>query len=273
MKLLDKNFEEIPVRLNGEIELFKKTKILKTGDALIDEFLSLESTLPIMIAGSPYTGKTTLAISIASSTIAEGKKVFYIDTEYGFSGTRLKQICKARSLDENNITRNMKVLRIDNLDLLFRYVKYACRRYDLIIIDSISRPIIKEMNKQIMKEGKTDEKILIKAYNLLHEAIVELSEREKSIMFTNEIIPKIEKEDVFYTLKLSFNKLAVLAKIIIGMIMRKGRRFMYIERHSFKPSVYEYPVFIEYKIDDSGIRYLNKVYIERDKISYYVEVY
>lgn len=266
------SIKEIPIKLGNEIDIFEEKRGLYTGDERLDNFLNLQQGIPIMIAGEAYTGKTTLAMSISLETLSRGGRVFYVDSEYGVLGKRITQMCSNRNIKTDLVRKRMRVLRINRLGDLSKYLRYASTKYDLVVIDSISRLIINDSRLNI-NDFRSLENSVTKAYNILSESVTNLVKRNGSLIIVNEVIPKAEGKDAFYTLKLSLGKLTVLTKIIICMIMKKGKRLLYLERHPFKASIYEEPLFIEYKITNKGIKYIGRVYVERDIIHYYVDVY
>lgn len=71
-----------------------QVKKIPTGTKAIDELLDggYETDAITTIYGPAGSGKTNLAILAAVEMAKQGKKVVYIDTEGGFSVTRLKQI-------------------------------------------------------------------------------------------------------------------------------------------------------------------------------------
>jgi len=67
---------------------------ISTGSYDLNKWLygGYEKGIITMIAGSPGSGKTNMAILVACSQAKKGNKVIYIDTERGFSTDRVKQI-------------------------------------------------------------------------------------------------------------------------------------------------------------------------------------
>lgn len=67
---------------------------ISTGSYDLNKWLygGYEKGIITMIAGSPGSGKTNMAILVACSQAKKGNKVIFIDTERGFSTDRVKQI-------------------------------------------------------------------------------------------------------------------------------------------------------------------------------------
>jgi len=70
------------------------TKRISTGTEFVDELLEggYEADAITTIYGPAGAGKTNLALLAALETAQEGKKVVFMDTEGGFSVSRLKQL-------------------------------------------------------------------------------------------------------------------------------------------------------------------------------------
>jgi DNA repair protein RadB len=73
---------------------FEKVERVSTGSYDLNKWLygGYEKGIITMIAGSPGSGKTNMAILAACSQAKKGNKVIFIDTEGGFSTDRVKQI-------------------------------------------------------------------------------------------------------------------------------------------------------------------------------------
>jgi len=67
---------------------------ISTGSYDLNKWLygGYEKGIITMLAGSPGSGKTNMAILVACSQAKKGNKVIFIDTERGFSIERVKQI-------------------------------------------------------------------------------------------------------------------------------------------------------------------------------------
>lgn len=67
---------------------------ISTGSYDLNKWLygGYEKGIITMIAGSPGSGKTNMAILVACSQAKKGNKIIFIDTERGFSTERVKQI-------------------------------------------------------------------------------------------------------------------------------------------------------------------------------------
>lgn len=266
---------EIVVRRMGEVDLLEENEhTLETGDSEIDEFLSLEVGVPIMVFGTAFVGKTTLCTSIAVSAISNGHRVLYIDSERGLSIRRLRTISRARHIDWNLIRRGLKVMRIYDIETIVKYVEEAYEdHFDLVIIDSMSRPFLRELHARSL--GELENKYELLAHNIYSRLAYisdRLIEEDKSLIFVSESKYNRRKDNKFYVPPVPFPAISVIAKIGIGMFLKNGRRYMFIERHSSRPAVYESNEFLEFRIVENGLEYVSRVCIEKDRLSYYLPV-
>ena len=73
---------------------FEKVERISTGSYDLNKWLygGYEKGIITMIAGSPGSGKTNIAILTSCSQAKKGNKIIFIDTEGGFSPDRVKQI-------------------------------------------------------------------------------------------------------------------------------------------------------------------------------------
>lgn len=136
-----------------------QVKKIPTGTKAIDELLDggYETDAITTIYGPAGAGKTNLAILAAVEMAKQGKKVVYIDTEGGFSVTRLKQIDpdfkkilgKIIFLTPTNFAEQKK-----NMERLKNLVN---DKIGLIVVDTISmlyrlerrEEDIREINKEL----------------------------------------------------------------------------------------------------------------------------
>jgi len=113
---------------------------ISTGSEILDEFLEggYEKDAITTIYGPSGCGKTNLLVLAAVSTARKNKKVIYIDTEGGFSITRLKQICPEYEEIIPNILF-LKPTTFEEQKQCFAKLKRIVNdKIGLIIIDTIS---------------------------------------------------------------------------------------------------------------------------------------
>lgn len=131
-----------------------QVKKIPTGTKAIDELLDggYETDAITTIYGPAGAGKTNLAILAAVDMAKQGKKVIYIDTEGGFSVTRLKQIDpdfkkildKIIFLTPTNFAEQKK-----NMERLKNLVN---DKIGLIVVDTISMLYRLERNEEDIRE-------------------------------------------------------------------------------------------------------------------------
>ncbi len=125
---------------------FTEGKILKyvdrklsTGCIPIDDLLGggIDRGSITQLYGAPASGKTNIALSAAAETVAEDKKVVYIDTE-GISIDRFHQLVREKG-DPYELGENLIISEVHNFEeqsaAIKRVVEFAAD-VDLIVLDS-----------------------------------------------------------------------------------------------------------------------------------------
>ncbi len=113
---------------------------ISTGSDVFDKLLDggYEDDIVTTIYGPAGSGKTLVCLLAAISVVKRGKKVIYIDSEGGFSVTRLKQL----SGDYKVVFENIFFLKPTNFNeqkKVFDKIKNMINeKIGLIIVDSIS---------------------------------------------------------------------------------------------------------------------------------------
>jgi DNA repair protein RadB len=184
----------------------KYTRIEKvsTGSYDFNKWLygGYESDIITMIAGSPGSGKTNLAILASCSQAKKGNKVIFVDTEGGFSVERVKQIVGKENIDE--ILSNILILNCTNFEeqkkafvTLLRQVKKE-QKIGLIIVDGMAMLYRLELGDAI-KSGE-DEKIKEVNREVAKQmrSLAELSRKEKiPVLITNQVYSEFLSEEDF----------------------------------------------------------------------------
>ena len=160
----DLNIDKVFNLLNSTFSM------IKTGSKDLDEFLGgYEKGKSYLVYGEASTGKTTLAI-LAAVEQAKNKKVFFIDTENGFSVERVKQITdenvldnifvlKARDFDEqedriNEVIKIVEKLNIDVLiiDTIGIHYRKRVREGNYKLVNSRLKKMMEKLN-EVKKYG------------------------------------------------------------------------------------------------------------------------
>lgn len=115
-------------------------KTISTGIPFLDTFLEggYETDAITTIFGPAGSGKTNLALLAAVGLAEKDKKVLFIDTEGGFSITRLKQLCADHKKVLTNIIFMKPVSFNEQTRSFERLSTIVQKSIALIIIDTIS---------------------------------------------------------------------------------------------------------------------------------------
>jgi DNA repair protein RadB len=127
------------MHLKDETTDLSMARKLSSGVDFIDALLDggYERDAITTIYGPAGAGKTNLAVLAAVHAAKKGKKVVFIDTEGGFSVTRLKQLC----VDHKKVLQNVIFLNPTSFDEQKRAFEklpsLISKKISLIIIDTI----------------------------------------------------------------------------------------------------------------------------------------
>ena len=160
---------------------------IKTGSLRLDLNLGggIKTGHPIMIYGNFSTGKTTIALHLASQAQKINRKVYYIDLEHALDKSLMQTIPE---LDLKNIT----VIRphdaeeaLNDIDKLLRVGQPL-----YIVVDSVSALVPKKELEGDMEDQEmgTQAKLLSKAMRKLTPFI---SKSQSTVVFINQIREKM----------------------------------------------------------------------------------
>ncbi|HIG96277.1 TPA: DNA repair and recombination protein RadB [Candidatus Woesearchaeota archaeon] len=165
---------------------------LSTGDVLFDEFLQGGYEIDVIstIFGPSGSGKTNLCLISLVATIKAGKKVIFIDTEGGFSLSRLEQIAP----DFRTFLDNILILKPTN----FQEQKRAFEKLQQVVDDRVGLIIVDGVSMLYRLElGKTDD--VYHVNRELGQQIGMLTEiaRKKDIpiLLTNQVYSSFDEQD------------------------------------------------------------------------------
>ncbi len=113
---------------------------VSSGSAVLDGLLGggYESDVVTTIYGPAGSGKTTACLMASVSVATRGKKVIFIDTEGGFSGARLGQLCR----EPGKVLPNILFLKPTNFEeqkkCIERLKSMISQKIGLVVVDTIT---------------------------------------------------------------------------------------------------------------------------------------
>lgn len=168
---------------------------ISTGSFDLNEWLDggYEKDIITMIAGPPGCGKTNLAILASCSQANSGNKVFFIDTEGGFSIERVKQIVGE---DYEKILENILLLEPTNFEeqkkcfsQLLKEVKAG--HVNLIVVDGMAMLYRLELGDAIKTEDTEEIRGVNREVAKQMRALAEISRKQKiPVIITNQVYGK-----------------------------------------------------------------------------------
>ena len=249
----------------------EKGKELSTGDKLIDNFLQLRTGLPILVFGAAFTGKTTFCLQLSIHAAIENQKTYYLDTEGGVFPKRIIKIVDNINVKYEKIKKYIYFYRIYELkDFFKRLNELANIENSILVIDSLSRILFKELYASRKEElEKKYSNIIKRTYSLLAQIADKFYKNNSTLIFVSETKYSSKKGRI--SLSIPFPSLLVISKYAIGFFINKGRRYMFIQRHPFKPSVYEEKVMLEFTIEDKGLKSIGLVEASGENLAYIIQ--
>lgn len=185
------------------------------------------------IFGSPSSGKSNVALTLAVNVAKRNRKVIYIDTEGGISIDRIKQIS---GLDFSKVANNIMVLeptdflqQSENLRSIEVWLRKHHDDVDLIILDSAvalyrvddmkSYKLSKELRKQIQLLSN-----LARIYDI-------------AVIITNQIYATFDEEEGNDVKPVGGDILEYISKVIIKLERgeESNRRIATLKRHRSLP--------------------------------------
>ena len=219
---------------------------ISTGSFDLNKWLygGYEKDVITMIAGSPGSGKTNLAILAACSQARNQNKVLFIDTEGGFSTERVKQIVGENYKD---YLKNILLLEPTNFseqkDILDKILtKIKNNHVKLIIIDSMAMLYRLELGGN--RESKDDQKIknLNKDVAKQMRVLAEIARKQKiPILITNQVYSDfVSFEDLQKGVQKTTNIVGgdlfkYWSKCIIELKNENGKRKAILLKHRSQP--------------------------------------
>lgn len=154
--------------------------MIKTGCAELDSVTRGFSEEINCVYGPASSGKTTLALMASIETAKNNGKILFLDTENGFSVERFKQLAGE---DYSKLLERVFVIRANSFNEQCKKIKEALKmasKFNLIIVDSISKYYRREVHRDAQKTNKE----LDKQMNIFSQII---QDYKIPILLTNQI--------------------------------------------------------------------------------------
>jgi DNA repair protein RadB len=172
---------------------------ISTGSFDLNKWLygGYEKGIITMLAGSPGSGKTNMAVLAACSQAKKGNKVIFIDTERGFSVDRVKQIVGENYQD---IIKNIFLAEPSNFEEQKKFFavlndKLKKEQVSLVVVDSMAMLYRLEI-AEARKEGEE----LIRSVNgevaKQMKLLAEISKKQDiPVIITNQVYEEFQSEE------------------------------------------------------------------------------
>lgn len=151
-----------------------------------------------MIAGSPGSGKTNLAILVACSQAKKGNKVLFVDTEGGFSVERVKQIVGE---EYDKVLENILLMSPTSFDeqkKCFANVLDKMKKgyFGLIIVDSMAMLYRLELGDAQKSGNSENVKKTNREVAKQMRILAEIARKKKiPVLITNQVYNAFQSED------------------------------------------------------------------------------
>lgn len=170
---------------------------IPTGSAELDKWLhgGYETDIVTTFYGPAGSGKTNFCVMAAARQAFHGHKVIYIDTEGGFSITRLNQIAPmaSKNIILFKVTRFYEQCKV--FDKLQEFIKKT--NVSLIIVDSITMLYRLEMSEANQEKDQEKIKIINRALVKQLRILTEIARKKNiPVLVTNQVYSEfLPKED------------------------------------------------------------------------------
>jgi len=235
---------------------------ISSGSYDVNKFLfgGYEKDIITTIYGPGGSGKSNLCMIVAVSLAKKGKKVFFIDTEGGFSTDRFKQIHKGGKEEIEGDLQNIFLLKPTNFseqeaafEKLLQHLKKETLA--LIIIDSIAMLYRLELGTAIT--AKDDKKIAEVNRNLANQlrTLNEIARKKNiPVIITNQVYAQFQEDltDKNFEKKVSMvggDLLKYWSKCLIELSGNNFKRKLTLQKHRSLPVK-----SFNFEIINSGIR-------------------
>ena len=156
-----------------------------------------EKGIITMIVGPPGCGKTNFCILVSCSQAKKGNKIFFIDTEGGFSIERVRQIIGENYKD---ILKNIFLLEPTNFEeqkksFLILSNKFKRKHADLIVVDSMAMLYRLELGDAVKSRQEERIKKVNREVAKQMRVLAEIARKRKiPIIITNQVYSEFLSE-------------------------------------------------------------------------------
>lgn len=227
----------------------KKDFKISAGSYDLNKFLfgGYEKDIITTIYGSGGSGKTNFCILAATSQAKKGNKVIYIDTEGGFSPSRVEQILyKDKDLLETTL-QNILLINPTNFEeqeksfeQLLKHVKN--QKISLIVVDSIAMLYRLELGDAIKTEDTENIREVNRKLAGQLRTLTEISRKQNiPIIVTNQVYSSFTKNESNEAIKekqfsmVGGDLLKYWSKCIIELKNQAGKRTLILRKHRSMP--------------------------------------
>ncbi|MDD5012293.1 MAG: DNA repair and recombination protein RadB [Candidatus Nanoarchaeia archaeon] len=224
---------------------YEKIEKISTGSFDLNKWLygGYEKGIITMIAGSPGSGKTNMAILAACSQAKKENKVIFIDTEGGFSSDRVKQI-----VGENyeNILKNILLISPANFEEQKKFFttlnnQLKKEQVSLIVVDGMAMLYRLELG-DARKEGDETVRNINGEVAWQMKLLAEISKKQNiPVIITNQVYLGYQSEEDWKkgvereTNIVGGDLFQYWSKCIIELKKEKGRRKAILKKHRSLP--------------------------------------
>lgn len=200
-------------------------ELLPAGTDLFDELLEggYEKDVISTIYGPAGSGKTTVCLLAAISTIKQGKKVIIIDTEGGFSPTRFMQLTNKDKTYFEHVFILKPVTFKEQIKTINKLKDLISKNIGLIIVDTISYLYRIEMGKGEIKQINNE-------LGLQVSYLTEIARKHNiPILITNQVYADFDEKDAVKMVGGDILKYG--SKCLIELIKFKTKRAAILKKH------------------------------------------
>ena len=200
-------------------------ELLPSGTDLFDELLEggYEKDVISTIYGPAGSGKTTVCLLAAISTIKQGKKVIIIDTEGGFSPTRFMQLTNKDKTYFEHVFILKPVTFQEQIKTINKLKDLISKNIGLIIVDTISYLYRIEM-------GKGEIKQINNKLGLQVSYLTEIARKHNiPILITNQVYADFDEKDAVKMVGGDILKYG--SKCLLELLKFKTKRAAVLKKH------------------------------------------